>query len=71
MTRYRSLFRRLLSRENKGEEAEEEEGSVHRESSQQGESSACVLSLITVGDQSCWKMMWWFNFSALTVGDCR
>ncbi|XP_030600284.1 fibroblast growth factor 12 isoform X2 [Archocentrus centrarchus] len=35
MTRYRSLFRRLLSRDSKGEEAEEEEGSVHKESSQQ------------------------------------
>ncbi|XP_006801288.1 fibroblast growth factor 12-like isoform X1 [Neolamprologus brichardi] len=35
MTRYYSLFRRLLSRESKGEEADEEEGSVHKNSSQQ------------------------------------
>ncbi|XP_026047253.1 fibroblast growth factor 12 isoform X2 [Astatotilapia calliptera] len=35
MTRYYSLFRRLLSRESKGEEADEEEGSIHKESSQQ------------------------------------
>lgn len=39
MTRYYSLFRRLLSRESKGEEADEEEGSIHKDSSQQGESS--------------------------------
>ncbi|XP_054598350.1 fibroblast growth factor 12 isoform X2 [Nothobranchius furzeri] len=35
MTRYCALFRLLLSRESKGEEEEEDEGSVHRESSQQ------------------------------------
>ncbi|XP_030266942.1 fibroblast growth factor 12-like isoform X2 [Sparus aurata] len=35
MTRYCSLFRRLLSGESKGEPADEEEGSNHRESSQQ------------------------------------
>ncbi|XP_004565079.1 fibroblast growth factor 12 isoform X2 [Maylandia zebra] len=35
MTRYYSLFRRLLSRESKGEEADEEEGSIHKDSSQQ------------------------------------
>lgn len=39
MTRYCSLFRRLLSGDSKGEEADEEEASVHRESSQQGEST--------------------------------
>lgn len=39
MTRYCSLFRRLLSTESKGEEADEEEGSTRRDSSQQGESS--------------------------------
>lgn len=35
MTRYYSLFRRLLSRESKGEEADEEEGSIHKDSSHQ------------------------------------
>lgn len=39
MTWFCNLFRRLLLRKNKGEE-EDEEGSVYKESSQQGESIA-------------------------------
>ncbi|XP_047247690.1 fibroblast growth factor 12-like isoform X2 [Girardinichthys multiradiatus] len=35
MTRYCSLFRRLLLRKSKGEEEDEEKGSVYKESSQQ------------------------------------
>lgn len=48
MTRYCSLFRRLLSGESKGEEADEEEGNTHRESSQQGESTPSADLYLTV-----------------------
>lgn len=64
MTRYYSLFQRLLSRESKGEEADEEEGSIHKEISQQGESSGdtaptWVLSHSLILTLFCSDQSWW------------
>lgn len=47
MNHYCSLFQLLLSRDGKAEEEDEEEGSVCRDSSAQGESSASVWTLLT------------------------
>lgn len=48
MTRYCSLFLRLLSGESKAEKTDKEEGSTHSESSPQGESSLKIYSTVEV-----------------------